>query len=187
MWSYFIELAIFGLFILLANKFKICSKNSKKDIARSIIVGVAFILGNVLIDFIFNIILLFIYDMPSAYMTFAFLMDIIDILLPALGAYVISQLLGCKRKIGIIAALTAIVVLISLALSYVEIDTIKVPDETLESIEEISAYEETSEKTAAFFTIIRNIINLVPSLSYVVYCLSSRGDTKAYNKQSKKK
>ena len=114
-------------------------------------------------------------------------MDIIDILLPALGAYVISQLLGCKRKIGIIAALTAIVVLISLALSYVEIDTIKVPDEALESIEEISAYEETSEKTAAFFTIIRNIINLVPCLSYVVYCLSSRGDTKAYNKQSKKK
>ena len=45
--------------------------------------------------------------------------------------------------------LEAIVVLISLALSYVEIDTIKVPDEALESIEEISAYEETSEKTAA--------------------------------------
>ena len=138
MWSYFIELAIFGLFILLAYRFKICKKNSKKDIVRSIIVAIAILFFNILVDFIFNIILLFIYDIPSAYVTFAFLMDFVDILIPAAGVYVISMLLGCNRKVGIIVAISAIVVLVSLALSYVEIDAVKVPEDTLQTVEEIA-------------------------------------------------
>ena len=185
MWSYFIELAIFGLFILLAYRFKICKKNSKKDIVRSIIVAIAILFFNILADFIFNIILLFIYDIPSAYVTFAFLMDFMDILIPAAGAYVISKILGCDRKVGIIVAISAIVVMVSLALSYVEIDAVKVPEDTLMTVEEIASYEETSDKTVAFFSVIRNIINLIPCLSYVVYCLSQRGDSRVYSKSKK--
>lgn len=185
MWSYFIELAIFGLFILLAYRFKICKKNSKKDIVRSIIVAIAILFFNILADFIFNIILLFIYDIPSAYVTFAFLMDFVDILIPAAGVYVISMLLGCNRKVGIIVAISAIVVLVSLALSYVEIDAVKVPEDTFQSVEEIATYEETSDKTVAFFSVIRNLVNLIPCLSYVIYCLSQRGDSKVISKKRK--
>lgn len=184
MWYYFAEIAILSLLIILIKTWKVSTKNGIKDLTRSIIVAVVSVIVNIVISFLFNIIMYFVYDVETIYMAFVFLLNILEMLIPFLAAYLITKFLGCNRKIGIIISITLIIALVSGALMYLENSYIMATWD-IEETGDLLKLTDTIDlmDKAQKISIARSLLNLAPTAILGLYSLGHKGDMRIKEEQ----
>ena len=175
--NFLLAVLVYLSFVILIFVLKINKKADKKTKIRTVVIPVCAFFLQLLIEWIFYMVLFVFGDDKSIYISGSMIINAIEILIPFLTVAIVGWLNGCSKKIGIIALISILFVILSFVMKYIYSDYVfKMSDEITnllyENPDSISYLDSlTKAEDLDWFYKVVLVLNVGPALLLEIYMI----------------